>query len=67
MADLTPRCGDRMLEYGVMGCKEHVTGWEKWPGFPNLVPKPVKPDAAGLETASDSQPVPEAKPNPSGT
>ena len=33
---LTGAAARRLLDYGVKACAEHVTGLEKWPGFPNL-------------------------------
>ena len=45
-----------MLDYGSEACAAHVTGREKWPGFPNV------PEAGRKKEAADSTQPAESKP-----
>lgn len=43
-----------MLEYGVKGCLDHVTGLEKWPGFMNEEPGEAQKRKASVKAANHS-------------
>lgn len=71
-ADSTPAQLSRMLEYGVKGCIDHVTGLEKWPGFTNEEPgaaqkREASVKAANYSSSEDTAAVPAAETSSAGT